>query len=370
MDEATRAMCYALRNPGPGKSPTKLKDIRKMVFKKDGRTRPTLAAIALAARNFKEEKFKRGRKQGQRLTSKDEDRKILNTFKKLRPPGHGIDSNVLKKALPKKLRTKVSRRTIIRRLAEKGYYPKKKRSKTDLGEVRMKKRVAFCKRYEGKNAAQWKSFLQGVGDFKEFTWYPKELRPKFYKLRSSWTYMSKKERSQPAFQRPKRWFKKEEWKKTKKVKVFGLTTSTGKQLCFEVPHGKNQFDAAKWAGFLRSKVAPFLKKTFPGKASFQLLLDGESILHAPEAKRAMKEHGIATLPDWPAYSPELNPQEHVWSRAEPELRESEADDESFEQWKKKVIKAVGQYPSAEKLVASMARRCKDCLARKGAMLDE
>jgi len=66
----------------------------------------------------------------------------------------------------------------------------------------------------------------------------------------------------------------------------------------------------------------------------------------------------------------LNPQEHVWSRAEPELRESEADDESFEHWKKKVIKAVGQYPSAEKLVASMARRCKDCLARKGAMLDE
>ena len=129
MDEATRAMCYALRNPGPGKSPTKLKDIRKMVYKKDGRTRPTLAAIALAASTFKEEKSKRGRKQGQRLTSKDEDRKILNTFKKLRPPGHGIDSNVLRKALPKKLRTKVSRRTIIRRLAEKGYHPEKKEAR-------------------------------------------------------------------------------------------------------------------------------------------------------------------------------------------------------------------------------------------------
>ena len=129
MDETTRAMCYALRNPGPGKSPTKLKDIRKMVFKKDGRTRPTLAAIALAASTFKEEKSKRGRKQGQRLTSKDEDRKILNTFKKLRPPGHGIDSNVLKKALPKKLRTKVSRRTIIRRLAEQGYHPEKKEAR-------------------------------------------------------------------------------------------------------------------------------------------------------------------------------------------------------------------------------------------------
>jgi len=52
-------------------------------------------------------------------------------------------------------------------------------------------------------------------------------------------------------------------------------------------------------------------RSFPNKRQFQLLLDGEPLLHAPPAKRAMQEFGITTLPDWPASSPELNPAEHV-----------------------------------------------------------
>jgi len=36
----------------------------------------------------------------------------------------------------------------------------------------------------------------------------------------------------------------------------------------------------------------------------------------------------------------------------------------------KVLAAVKKYPSPEKLVSSMARRCKECLKRGGAMLDE
>jgi hypothetical protein len=34
------------------------------------------------------------------------------------------------------------------------------------------------------------------------------------------------------------------------------------------------------------------------------------------------------------------------------------------------VKAVKQYPSPEKLVGSMARRCKQVLERDGAMLDD
>ena len=74
----------------------------------------------------------------------------MPTFKKLRPPGHGVDSNVVQRALPKKLKLKVSRRTVRRRLAEKGFVPQKKRSKSDLGPARMKKRLKFCKKYAGK----------------------------------------------------------------------------------------------------------------------------------------------------------------------------------------------------------------------------
>ena len=370
MDEPTRAMCYALRHPGPGLKPAKLSDIQKLVVKKDGRSKPSLAAIAKAAACYKDPKAKRGRKIGQRATSKAEDKKIMETFKKLRPPGHGVDSNVLQRALPKKLKVKVSRRTVRRRLAEKGFVPQKKRCKSDLGPARMKKRMNFCKKHVGKSAAQWKTFLQAVGDFKEFTWYPKELQPTFKRLRAPWTYMTDREKLLPEFQRPKRWYKKSDWKKTKKMKVFGLTTSCGKQLSFEVPHGKDQFDAKKWAAFVRTKLAPFLKKSFPDRSAFQLLLDGEALLHAPEAKKAMKESSITVLPDWPGHSPELNPQEHVWSRAEPQPRQLETGSENVDAWKKKVLKAIAQYPSPEKLVGSMARRCQECLDRRGAMLDE
>ncbi len=120
MDAATRAMCYAYRNPGPGQKPLKLKHIRKLVKCKDGKTRPTLSGISQAASSFKEEKQKRGRKTGWRATTKAEDKQILRTFHKLRPPGHGVDSNVLTNGLSQKIKKKVGRKTIIRRLAEKG----------------------------------------------------------------------------------------------------------------------------------------------------------------------------------------------------------------------------------------------------------
>ena len=213
MDEAARAMCYAFRHPGSGQKPLKLKVIQKLLKKKDAKNRPSLAAISQAAANFTAVKKKQGRKLGQRATSKKDDKKIMEAFLKLRPPGHGIDSTALHKALPKKLKKKIGKRIVIRRLAERGYLPEKKRSKYDLGPARQKKRMKFCRNHEGKTGAQWKDHCQGVGDFKEFTWYPVELQPRFRKLRASWTYMNKKERKQPAFQRPKKWFKPADWKK-------------------------------------------------------------------------------------------------------------------------------------------------------------
>ena len=74
--------------------------------------------------------------------------------------------------------------------------------------------------------------------------------------------------------------------------------------------------------------------------------------------------------DWPRYSPELDPEEHVWTRAEPDLRALETGDDTFVDWKKKVFAAVRAYPSPQKLVGSMAKRCQECLKRQGAMLDK
>ena len=88
------------------------------------------------------------------------------------------------------------------------------------GTKQAQKRIRFGKKYEGWSAQKWKAELQAVGDLKDFTFYPKALKPRFYRLRSPWTYMNDAEKKKPAFQRPKKWFAKQEWKKTKKQKVI------------------------------------------------------------------------------------------------------------------------------------------------------
>ena len=61
--------------------------------------------------------------------------------------------------------------------------------------------------------------LEGL--FQEFTWYPRELQPKFQRLRAPWTYMTKKEKKRGPFLRPKRWFPKKQYRQTRKQFVFG-----------------------------------------------------------------------------------------------------------------------------------------------------
>ena len=175
--------------------------------------------------------------------------------------------------------------------------------------------------------------------------------------------MTKAERRQAAFQRPKRWFPKKEWQKTKKVKVFGLTTSTGKQHAWIV---QTPYDSSKWAADIKKHVAPFLKRCFPNRDSFQLLLDSEALLHAPEARAAMRECGISVLPNWPKYSPDLNPQENVWGWAEEHLRTIEKDSDSFDAFKDKVLKACKAYPYGNKLIGGMAKRVRLLVLREGA----
>ena len=167
--------------------------------------------------------------------------------------------------------------------------------------------------------------------------------------------------------RPKRWFPKKQWKKVRKQKVFGLTTSSGKSLCFLVPPG---YTTEKWAGDVKKRVGPFLKRSFPRLSSFQVLLDGEPLIHGPAAKAAFKALKIKCLPDWPKYSPELNPQENVWSWSEPELRKQEHDRDSFSDFQRKVVSTVNSYPEASKvkLVRSMTKRLQECRDKKGAMI--
>jgi hypothetical protein len=114
--------------------------------------------------------------------------------------------------------------------------------------------MTFGRFYENRNAASWKSKLHGADDFKEFTWYPKGLRKRFNRFRAPWTYMTKAEKNLPVFQRPKGWFPKKDYQTVKKVPT--------------------PWDATVWAGLVRTKLGPFLKKCYPTTTSLQIFLDG------------------------------------------------------------------------------------------------
>ena len=366
MDFANRAMCYALRNPPPGTKKSSFKQIAETVVKTDG-THPTMEAVRVAAVQFAVEKAKRGRKEGYKKTTAKEDRTIMKKFRHLRPPGHGIDSRRLHRALPAKVRRNISRRTVIRRLADKGFTPQKKTTKGDPDVALARRRVDFARRYAERTGADWIRELQAVGDMKDFTFYPPDLKPRHKQLHARWTYMTKEEKYLPAFTRPKRWFKTSDYKRTIKQKVFGFTTSNGEKLAFLVPV---PWSTEKWAEEVKSRLAPFLRKVFPGRRTFEILLDGEQLLHGPAAKAAMAECGITVLQGWPSYSPDLNPQENVWSWAEDRLRDTETDTDSFGQFQMKALRAVCDYPtaSAAKLVPGMAKRLQEVIELKGAML--
>ena len=122
---------------------------------------------------------------------------------------------------------------------------------------------------------------------------------------------------------------------------------------------------------MKAKVGPFLKKAYPALKVYQILLDGEKLLHAPAAKAALKFMNVTVLPGWPKYSPDLNPQENVWAWAEPELRRREKATDTFQNFGTKVVSAVNAYPVASKLklIPAVSKRCKQVLEQEGAMLD-
>ena len=176
--------------------------------------------------------------------------------------------------------------------------------------------------------------------------------------------MRPEEKRLPAFVRPKKWFPRSQWKRTKKLKVFGMTASNGKSIAFTVPPVWN---TAAWATHLRRYVGPFLKKAFPRRRTYNILLDGEPLLHGTVAKEAMRDLNITVLPKWPKYSPDLNPQENVWTWAEEELRRNEEDSDTFEKFGERVLQAVTAYVGNDNLVGSMARRVARAIAAGGAM---
>ena len=93
-------------------------------------------------------------------------------------------------------------------------------------------------------------------------------------------------------------------------------------------------------------------------------LDPTAVSNSPH----MRNSGCRRfLPDWPKYSPDLNPQENVWSWVEEHLLRAEERSDSFETFCRKMLLVARQYPGGAALIPSMAERTEKVLGLKGWM---
>ena len=94
------------------------------------------------------------------------------------------------------------------------------------------------------------------------------------------------ERLKPAFVRPKKWFSRDEWKKTKKFRVLSFRNSEGGICAVGVTEPWNSPEFVK---LVRNDVGPWLRSSFPDHEDITILIDSEKVMHTPEAKAALKE---------------------------------------------------------------------------------
>ena len=202
----------------------------------------------------------------------------------------------------------VCARTVSNRLNDDGYSMLEKLSRDDGDGSKewLERRCDFCRDHADTN---WETQLQAAGDFHFFTYYPPSLKRRHAVKSAPRTIMSAAERKKAAFQKPRRHvFKKKEYKMVQKAKVFGLTTSTGKVLnCITKQHPESK-DFCK---LVDNRIGPFMKAEFPNRRWNTLLLDGEPLMHTDEAKAMLRKWNLKVLPNWPAHSPDLNPEDSL-----------------------------------------------------------
>ena len=304
LSPAMQALCYFYRSPPAesGVKPQPYKAIPKLIE----HPRMKISRVKMAVKRFMDKKGTRGRRVGWRKTTASEDNAIVATFHKVRQPlGILVEAREVWKALKADLRNKITIRTVANRLREKGFKMEEKLAGDDRGEQWRKRRVRFCTVHNKKSATQWANRAQAVADFRYFVYYPQGLKSRYERKSAPRTIMNKSEKTKVAVMKPKRHiFKRSEYKRAQKAKVFGLTTSVGTQLICHVP---SRLDSKGWVKILHRRVGPFMKEAFPNRSSCTILLDGETLLHTDVAKAAMREEGLRALPDWPSHSPDLNP---------------------------------------------------------------
>jgi hypothetical protein len=164
--------------------------------------------------------------------------------------------------------------------------------------------------------------------------------------------------------------------KNMKIMVWGAFWDTGRSGCYimdrDFESAKHGYSAKSYLEVLDAEVEPIFKKLDDG---YSFMQDNASIHRAHIVQAWFRARGITQIENWPAYSPDLNPIEHIWWHLKvrvyemfPEVAADKSESEDARQRLESCIQAAWDTLDESlfnNLYASMHDRMEACIAAQG-----
>jgi len=190
-----------------------------------------------------------------------------------------------------------SHRTIKKILAEHGIVNWRARRRPFLTEEMAAARLAWCLKHRYMSEEEWGLFM----------WSDECSVERGKGKRDEWVFRTANQKWD------KNMIQTYSCKKNMKVMVWGCFWDKGRTSLYIMDRDfeslKHGYSANSYLEVLNAEVDPWYQTLDSGYIFMQ---DNASIHTAKKVKKWFASHGIGVVADWPPYSPDLNPIEHIW----------------------------------------------------------
>jgi hypothetical protein len=254
----------------------------------------------------------------------------------------------------------IKRTTIKTILSEHGITNWRARRRPLLTEANAAKRLAWCLKYQGYTEEEWGLFM----------WSDECSVERGRGKRAEWVFRT----ANQAWDR--KMIQEYNCKKNMKVMVWGCFWDLGRSSLYimdrDFESAKHGYSAESYLEVLEAEVGPIYSTLPPG---YLFMQDNASIHTSHKVRDWFKEHGVNNITDWPPYSPDLNPIEHIWWELKKRLFEMFPDiacDKSESEHARQQLESALQatWDTLDKsqfdcLYKSMPSRIQACIAADG-----